>query len=59
MDKKSIDDIRFDRRMLRRRNWVKEEDLSRELDSLPDVSDKVERSEESESGDGADPLETS
>lgn len=59
MDNKSIDDIRFDRRMVNRRDWIKPEDLARELESLPDVSDKAERPEEGESGDGADPVETS
>ena len=58
MDNKSIDDMKFDRRMVHRRNWIKREDLARELDSLPDVSRKAEQPEGSDRGEGVDPEET-
>ncbi len=41
MDRKSLDRIRLDRRLIRRRNWIPANELSRELDALPDVTDKV------------------
>ncbi len=41
MDQKSMQRLRLDRRLIRRRGWVSEEDLERELTALPDVSDKI------------------
>ncbi len=41
MDRKSLDRIRFDRRLIRRRNWIPANELKRVLDALPDVTDKV------------------
>ncbi len=41
MDRKSLDRIRLDRRLIRRRNWIPANELRRELDALPDVTDKV------------------
>ncbi len=39
------DDLRFDRRLLHRPNWISEEELEAYLASLPDVSDKAVREE--------------
>ncbi len=33
--------MRLDRRLIRRRNWIPQKQLQRELDALPDVADKV------------------
>jgi hypothetical protein len=37
---------RLDRRLLRRRNWVNPKQLAKELEALPDVSDKIRPPEE-------------
>ncbi len=41
MDQKSMRRLRLDRRLIRRRGWLSEEDLERELTALPDVSHKI------------------
>ncbi len=33
--------MRLDRRLIRRRNWIPQKQLQRELDALPDVADKA------------------
>lgn len=48
MDPKAIGNLRMDRRLLARRGWIDPEDLEKELASLPDASDKIADSEESE-----------
>jgi uncharacterized protein YidB (DUF937 family) len=37
-----IRNLKFDRRLLRRRGWVDQEELEKELADLPDVSDKAQ-----------------
>jgi hypothetical protein len=32
--------LRLDRRLIRRRGWIPEEELERELEALPDVAEK-------------------
>jgi hypothetical protein len=46
MDRESLQGLRLDRRLIGRRNWIDPEELERELEELPDVSDKVNPSEE-------------
>ncbi len=41
MDRESMKRLRLDRRLIRRRGWVSEEELERELAALPDVSHKI------------------
>jgi hypothetical protein len=41
VDRKSLERMKFDRRLIRRRNWISSDDLRRELDSLPDVAEKA------------------
>ena len=41
MNRDSMKQLEIDVRMLRRRNWIKKEDLEKRLDALPDVSDKA------------------
>lgn len=41
MDRESTQRLRLDRRLIRRRGWVSEEELQRELAALPDVSHKI------------------
>jgi hypothetical protein len=51
-------DLRLDRRLIRRRGWIADEDLERELEALPDVADKGVRGDPEGDGDpegGPDP----
>lgn len=43
MDRDSVERLRHDRRLVRRREWVSDEDRASYLESLPDVSDKMTR----------------
>ena len=43
MDRDSVERLRHDRRLARRREWLSEEDRASFLDSLPDVSEKMTR----------------
>jgi hypothetical protein len=44
--------LRLDRRMLDRRGWIPQQELDRELATLPDVSDKIAPTEEAEPAEG-------
>ena len=48
VDRKSLEWLKLDRRLIRRRNWISSKDLRRELDALPDVADKAAPIEEDE-----------
>jgi hypothetical protein len=52
MDRETISKLRLDRRLTGRRGWISPDDLERELEALPDVSEKVAQ----EGGDDAQPL---
>ncbi len=55
MEKRSIERLQFDRRLLGRRGWVTDQELQEKLDSLPDVSEKVAPFQEEEGeGTGSD-----
>lgn len=41
MDRRSVENMKLDRRLIGRRGWISQEDLQRELAALPDVSRKV------------------
>lgn len=41
MDRETLARLRLDRRLIRRRGWIAEEDLAKELEKLPDVADKA------------------
>ncbi len=41
MDRRSVENMKLDRRLINRRGWIAPEDLQRELAALPDVSHKV------------------
>ena len=59
MDRKSIDQMKFDRRLVRRKDWITRDELEKRLEALPDVSDKVATDDDapSDSADSADPAE--
>ncbi len=41
MDRRSMQKLRLDKRLIRRRDWISQKDLEKELSALPDVSDKI------------------
>ncbi len=41
MDRSSMQMLRLDKRLIRRRDWISQKDLEKELSALPDVSDKI------------------
>ncbi len=41
MDRKLLESMKLDRRLIRRRNWIHPDELKREIDALPDVAHKV------------------
>ncbi len=41
MDRNSMQRLRLDRRLLRRRGWIEQEELDSALAALPDVADKI------------------
>jgi hypothetical protein len=41
MDRESMNRLKFDRRLMRRRGWISEEELAAELEGLPDASHKI------------------
>ncbi len=50
MERGSMEKLKFDRRLSRRRDWVSESALDAHVETLPDVADKG-TSEESEAAD--------
>ncbi len=49
------ENLRFDRRLARRRGWITPDDLASALDGLPDVSDKIAPPEEESADDSPAP----
>ena len=41
MDGRSIQKLRLEKRLIRRRNWIAPKDLEKALNELPDVSHKI------------------
>ena len=41
MNRESLDKLRLDRRLMRRRGWMSQGELARALDQLPDVGNKA------------------
>lgn len=62
MDRRSLERLRLDRRLIRRRGWISKQELSAELESLPDAADKVttlgEAADRAKAGAGKAPAET-
>jgi hypothetical protein len=55
VDRKSLEQLKLDRRLIRRPNWIPSKELQRELDALPDVADKVAPIEEDEGESNEEP----
>jgi hypothetical protein len=51
--------LRLDRRALRRRNWISNDELRKELDALPDVSSKIDDAAPDGAAAGENPVEGS
>ena len=41
MDRDTLNKLRLDKRLALRRGWIAPDDLDRELEALPDVSNKI------------------
>jgi hypothetical protein len=54
MDHRSTQKLKLDRRLIRRRGWISQEELERELAALPDVSAKIAELEPQEADSAAD-----
>ena len=63
MNRESLDKLRLDRRLIRRRGWMSEAERQRALEALPDVSSKATtlgaESNEDESAPASDETSTS
>ncbi len=46
MDRKSTENLRLDRRLTGRKNWITAKELEREIQALPEVSHKIAEVEE-------------
>jgi len=54
MDRRSLENMKLDRRLIKREGWISEEELQRQLEALPDVADKVASDDEEASDEGAE-----
>ena len=54
MDRESVERLRFDRRLQRRRDWVEPSEAETYLESLPDVSQKMTTAAELEAEEEAE-----
>jgi len=41
MNRDSMQQLRLDRRLIRRRGWISQKDLQRELEAIPDASERM------------------
>jgi len=48
MNRDSIEKLKIDRRLIHRRGWISNSELQKQLEALPDVSDKIAPPEDSE-----------
>lgn len=53
MNRKATEDLRLDRRLLKRRGWISKADREKEFAALPDVSDKIAPPEPDDESDDA------
>jgi hypothetical protein len=60
MNRESLEKLKLDRRLIRRRQWISPSELQRDLEALPDVSHKiatVEQPDEANSESEESPVE--
>jgi hypothetical protein len=53
MNRKATEDLRLDRRLLKRRGWISKADREKEFAALPDVSEKIAPPESDDESDAA------
>lgn len=53
MDRESLDRLRFDRRLQKRRGWLAPGELERHVAALPDITDKLTTLADQEAGAAA------
>jgi len=58
MNREALKDLRTDRRMINRRGWISKAELEKDLEALPDVSNKIAPPEEEEPSKAAPAEET-
>ena len=62
MDRRSLEKLRLDRRLIRRRGWISKEELEAELEALPDAGHKLttlgEAADRAKAGAGDAPART-
>ena len=54
MDRDSIDRLKLDQRLIRRRGWIADDELQRALADLPDAADKIAPAETPSEGSEAE-----
>ena len=54
MNRDSIQQLRLDRRLIKRRGWISADELDKEIEALPDASDKVAPPEEESDSNSPD-----
>jgi hypothetical protein len=55
MNRDALQQLRLDRRLIKRRGWISQAELEKAIEALPDVSDKVSPPDEeapAEAGEG-------
>ena len=57
MNRESTEKLRLDRRLINRPGWISKAELEKNLEALPDVSDKIAPLEEAEEPSKAAPAE--
>jgi hypothetical protein len=62
MDRRSMEMLRLDKRLIRRRGWISKDELSSELEALPDAAEKLttlgEAADRAKGGTGKTPAES-
>ena len=58
MNREALKDLRTDRRLINRRGWISKAELEKDLEALPDVSNKIAPPEEEEPSKAAPAGET-
>lgn len=57
MEQGSLDKLKFDNRLSRRKGWLSKQEEAAYVDSLPDVSDKISTPEDEEPAEAAEATE--
>ena len=57
MNREAMEKLRLDRRLINRRGWVSKAELEKNLEALPDVSDKIAPREDEEEPSKAAPAD--